>query len=187
MNGGQLQEWLDRVSVTSWQRWALIALATMSAFAASTISSVVEGHQTTGVIVLIVFCAVASALRADTHVAVVTEVLVVWQWLVSADDVTTAWSIAVASCLLLFHGTVAVMAVTPITAVVDTPLVLDWGRRMALIVGATVAVWALVLLLDRGEVPGRPALTAIAFVVLTALVLVAARRATATNGQPDTR
>lgn len=187
MNGGQLQEWLDRLSITSWQRWTLIALTVASAATASSICAVVEGRQATGVLVLIVIAALASAVRSDSHTALIAEVLIVWQWLVSADDVTTAWSIALAACLALFHCSVAIMAVTPISAVVGAPLLLMWARRASFMVGAAVVVWFLVVLLDQGAAVGRPALTAAGLAVLAALALLAARRSLSGTDQVEPR
>ena len=39
--------------------------------------------------------------------------IVVLRWVIVVDDVTTAWSMVVATCLLLFHALIAVVALVP--------------------------------------------------------------------------
>lgn len=173
MNSDQLQELLDRIAITSWQRWILVALAIVSATAASTVSAVVEGHQTGGVVVLIVALALAASLRADSHIASVTMAIVVWQWIAGADDLTTPWSIALAGCLLAFHVSISIMAVTPITAVVGADVLLAWARRVTAVMAATPAMWVLVVVLEQDERPGRVLLTAAGLITLGGLVLAA--------------
>lgn len=178
MNDGQLQRWLDQIALTSWQRWVLIALAIASAAAASTTSALAAGHQTTGVFVLIIASALLATLRADEHTALITEVLVVWQWIASVDDVTTAWSVLAATCLFTFHSTIALMAVTPIGAVIGRDVVQLWLIRAAVVSAATVAMWLIVVIIDQGSLPGQPLLTSAGLAALAGLVLLARHRLT---------
>lgn len=176
MNDGMLQELLDRIAITSWQRWMLLSLAIVSALGASTISAVVEGQQTIGMLVLVIAVAFATVLRPDSHFGLATEVLILWQWLISADDVTTPWSIGIAWCLFTFHCCVAMMAVTPITAVVARPILAVWARRGVVVAVVTIAMWLLVSALDQRDAVGRGVLTAAALLALAALTFVASRR-----------
>lgn len=173
MNNGQLQVLLDRLAITSWQRWALIACAVVSATAASAVCAVVAGQQTGGAVAVIVVLAFAAAFRADSHIALIAAAVIVWQWIASAVNLATPWAIAVAGCLLVFHASIAIMAVTPITAVVGADVLRAWAIRVAVVTAATVAMWALVVGLDQASRPGRAIVTGAAFVTLGALVLFA--------------
>jgi hypothetical protein len=76
--------------------------------------------------------------------------------------------------LLVFHTLVALMAVTPICAVVDRVVVARWLWRCGAVATATVAMWLVVVLVDGRNADGNAALTAAAFG--TAAVLVVALR-----------
>lgn len=186
MNDSVLQSWLDRIALTSAQRWGLIALAVLSTAVASVVAAGVGGHQRVDVTLVIAAVALAATLRADGHTALVAVALVVWQWAVSADDVATPWSIAVAVCLLVFHSTIALMAVTPITATVDRGVCRAWITRGAWVMAATIAVWAVVVVFDQSSGANGVVLTVAAFAVLTGLVLAArwqlAKRTPAESG-----
>lgn len=172
MNVGQLQSFIDRLSLVSWQRWALSAMAMVAAAGASTVTAMAAGRQTDVILVLVVGIAVAAVVRPDSHTAAVVEVIVVWQWLASTDGPMTAWVVALALCLFVFHTVIALMAVTPIGAVVDRSVLLRWLRRSGWVVLATVAMYALVVVMNERRAAGRVELTALGFVTLTVLILV---------------
>ncbi|WP_040495607.1 hypothetical protein [Ilumatobacter nonamiensis] len=176
MNDGRLQRWLDQIALTSWQRWALIAVAIASAAGASTTSALAAGHQTAGFLVLIISTACLATVRADEHTALITEVLIVWQWIATVDDVSTAWSLLAAMFLFVFHSTIAMMAVTPIGAVVGRDVARLWLVRAAVVMVATVAMWIIVVVLDQGSLPGNPLLTAAGLAVLAGLIVLARHR-----------
>ena len=173
MNVDGLQDLLDRVRVTSWQRWLFIAVAVVSVVGASTLTAAVAGHLTGIVLALVVGLAAVACARADTHTGLVAGAIVVWQWLATVDDVSSPWTVAVAACLLVFHTLLALMAVTPITAVVSPPILRTWGRRLLIVLTATLAVWMCVLVLDQRQSPGNVLLTFAGFVTLTVLVFLA--------------
>ena len=99
--------------------------------------------------------AATACARADTHTALVAEAVVLWQWLATVDDVTSAWTVVVAMCLSVFHALVALMAVTPITAVVAPAILRSWVQRVLIVAAATLAVWVCVLVLDERRAPGK--------------------------------
>jgi hypothetical protein len=185
MNIEGLQDLLDRVRITSWQRWMFIVIAIASLVGASMITSHVAG-QVTGVLLALVLglSALASA-RADTHTGFVAGAVVVWQWLATVDDVSSPWAVAIAVCLLVFHTLLALMAVTPITAVVAPPVAQRWVRRTLVVAAATLAVWTCVLVFDQRQTPGSVLLTVSGFVTLTVLVFLA-RATSEPSDQLDT-
>lgn len=185
MNIEGLQDLLDRVRVTSWQRWLFIVAAIASALGASRFTAVAAGHSPGVVLALVFGLAAVACARADTHVGLVGGGIVVWQWLATVDDTATPWAVAVAACLLMFHTLLALMAVTPITAVVSPSIARSWGRRVLVALLAPLAVWVCVLLLDERQIPGNVLLTFAGFVTLTVLVFVA-RNSSEPSDQLDT-
>ena len=107
--------------------------------------------------------ALAAASIPDSHTALAVEGLVVWQWLASTDDPTSAWVIPLALCLFVFHTVIALMAVTPISAVVDRSILVRWGAERVVVV-ATIGVWVLAFVMDERRAPGNAALTFVGFV-----------------------
>lgn len=169
----QLQEGIDRLWLVSWQRWALIAAAVLAAVAASTICAVEAGHQTGVVVVLVAMLALAAASIPDSHTALAVEGLVVWQWLASTDDPTLAWVVPLALCLFAFHTVIALMAVTPISAVVDRSILVRWSARSGYVVVATIGMWVLAFVMDERRAPGNAYVTFVGFVALILLVVAA--------------
>ncbi len=173
MNVGRLQLWIDRLWLVSPQRWLFIALALACVAGASTVTALASGTQTGVVVALMLALAVVAVARPDSHAALGVEVAMVWQWLATTDSATTPWVIPFAVLLLVFHTVIALMAVTPINARVPASLVGRWAWRGCFVVAATVGVWAIVVVIDQRRAPGSVALTALGFVTLAALILVA--------------
>jgi hypothetical protein len=169
----QLQQGIDRLGLVSWQRWALIATAVLTAVAASTICAVEAGHQTGVVVVLVALLALAAASIPDSHTALAVQGLVVWQWLASTDDLTSAWVIALALCLFAFHTLIALMAVTPISAVVDRSILVRWSARSGYVAVATIGMWVLAVVLEERRAPGDASVTFVGLVALILLVVAA--------------
>lgn len=179
MTVSQLQLWIDRLWLVSGQRWLFIAVSLCCVAGASSITTLVTGSQPSLAIALMIGLAVVAVITPDSHVALVVEVAVVWQWLAATDDATTPWVIPFAVLLFVFHAVIALMAVTPIAARVDGALLLRWLRRSGLVVAATVGVWVIVLVMDQRQAPGNAALTVVGFVTLTVLILVMRGRSAA--------
>ncbi len=173
MTVGQLQQWIDRLWLVSGQRWLFIALSLGCVAGASTVTALASGTQTGVVVALMVALAIVAVVRPDSHAALGVEVAMVWQWLATTDDATSPWTIPFAVLLLVFHTLIALMAVTPINVRVPVSLLGRWARRCCFVASATVGVWAIVVVMDQRRAPGSVALTALAFVTLAALILVA--------------
>ena len=180
----QLQQGIDRLGLVSWQRWTLIATAVLAAVAASTICAVEAGHQTGVVVVLVAMLALAAACIPDSHTALAVEGLVVWQWLASTDDPTLAWVIPLALCLFLFHTVIALMAVTPISAVVDRSILVRWSARSGYVVAATIGMWVLAFVMDERPAPGNAFVTFVGLVALILLVVAARVYGTPSSQDP---
>jgi hypothetical protein len=173
MTVGRLQLWIDRLWIVSAQRWLFIAVALACVAGASTVTALASGTQTGAVVALMLALAVVAVVRPDSHAALAVAVTTVWQWLATTDDATSPWTIPFAALLLVFHTLIALMAETPINARVPVSLLGRWAWRVCSVVAATVGVWAIVVVLDQRHAPGSVALTAMGFVTLAALILVA--------------
>jgi hypothetical protein len=176
MNSSRLERTVHKLQRVSWQRWGFIAISVIAAAAASSSTAFAAGHQIFVVFALVVGFAIASAISPDTHAATAVEVIVVWQWFASTDDPTNAWAIPTALCLFVFHTAIALMALTPMTANVGRSILVRWSRRGGYAVVATIAVWALVIVLHERRAAGSAALTLAGFVALTGLIVVARAR-----------
>ena len=97
----------------------------------------------------------------------------VWHWFAATDDRLTPWAVPMGLCLFVFHVGIALMSVAPMRAIIDRTVIRRWSVRSGYVVVATVAVWLLVVVLDGRQAAGSVALTAVAFVTLTGLVLAA--------------
>lgn len=178
MNEGILQYWLDQLALTSLQRWALMAVAVLSMLSASAAAMVVGGQMQLAVAAPIAMFSISAALRTDSHTALAAELLLLWQWFISVEDATTPWAIAVAACVLVFHTTIALMSVTPISAKVDGDVWRAWVARGLLLMVATIGVWVLVVLFDESDTGNDVPLTMAALAVLSALALAGRWRLT---------
>lgn len=173
MNWNALPRPVVLVPRVAWQRWALIAAAVAAVLGASTSTALAAGHQNGVVLALIVALAVVAVIYPYTNAGLVTEAVVVLQWLAAVDHTTTPWTMCVASCLFVFHVVVALTALTPVTAALDGAILRRWARRSGVIVLATIGVWGIVVAMAARRAPGSAALTVIAFVTLTGLLLLA--------------
>jgi hypothetical protein len=178
-----LQRLIDRLWLVSRQRWILIALSVVAAALATTFTGLAAGNQTGVIVVIVIGLAIGTAANPDSHTALAVEILVVWHWLASTDDPTTAWVIPMTWCLLVFHTAIALMAVTPFTADVDRAILVRWARRTAIVALGVGVMWALVVAMDERDAAGSTALTMLGFVTLTALVVATRSRAGLTRRQ----
>jgi hypothetical protein len=171
MRWSQLQRPVLLVPSVSWQRWALIAVAVITALAASTFTALAARHPAVVALVLVGMLGVASVTWPDSHAATAVEAIVVVQWLTTTDATTTAWTIPVALCLFVFHVVIALMALTPISATVARSTLLRWSRRCGWVVVATLGMWALVSVMAEQRARGSAVLTAVGFIALAGLIL----------------
>jgi len=171
MNWKQLQRPILPMPSVSGQRWALIAVAVITAIAASTCTALAASHPAGVALALVGMLAVASVSWPDSHAATAVEAFVVVQWLTTTDDTTTAWTIPVALCLFVFHVVIALMALTPISTTVARSILLRWSRRCGWVGVATVGMWALVSVMAEQRARGSAVLTAVGFIALAGLIL----------------
>jgi hypothetical protein len=186
MNLAEPTHWFDRARTVTAQRWALIAVAVAAAVAASSLTGVEAGHANRVVLTLVFATALAATARPDLHTALMVETIVVWYWFAETEDRLTPWAMPVGLCLFVFHTGVALMSVAPASAIIDRTVIWRWMIRSGYVVIATVAVWLVVVVLAERRAPGSAALTGVAFVTLTGLVLVARVRS-APSGADDDR
>lgn len=171
MNTTELQALIDRLALVSAQRWVLGASAVVAAVAASSAASIAASGALGVVLVVVVGLAMAAAARPDSHTALLVEAVVVWQWIAGTDDVTDPLVVVVASSLFAFHAVVALMAVTPSSAVVGRVLVWRWMRRSGYVLVATGAMWLVVVAMVDRQAPGNVFLTFLAFTSLAGFAL----------------
>jgi hypothetical protein len=183
VNTGQLQQWLDQLALVSAQRWVFAALAVASVAGSFSSAAVVGGDRVGFVLVLVVALAAAAVVRPDSHTALLVEALVVWQWLAGTDDVTNPVVVVVAAGLFVFHTVIALMAVTPSSAVVDRVLVSRWLYRCGYVLIATGTMWVVVVVMVDRRAPGNAWLSSLALLTLTASA-VAIRALSASAGDP---
>jgi hypothetical protein len=156
------------------QRWILGLSSVIAALVATLVAGSSGGGQSLLVSSVVVAFAVGSAIRPSTHTAIGVVAVVTWQWLSTNDDALSPLAVVVASALFAFHALIALMAVLPTTAAIDRAAARRWAQRSALVVGATLAMWGAVLLMDQRQAPGSVPLTFVGF--LTVAVLVTALR-----------
>jgi len=173
MNLAEVEHWFDPLRTIPAQRWGLIAVTVAAAVVAVTLTGVVAGHSNTVLLIVVFLTALAASARPDLHTALLVETIVVWHWFVVTDDPVTPLAVPMALCVFVFHVGIALMAVAPTRAIIDRTIIRRWSVRSGYVVVATVAAWLLVVVLDGRRAPGSVALTFVAFVTLTGLVLAA--------------
>ena len=156
------------------QRWLLGLSSVGAALVATLVAGSSGGGQSLLVSSVVLAFAIGSAIRPATHTAIGVLVVVTWQWLSTNDDALSPLVVVVASALFAFHALTSLMAVLPTTAAIDRAAAGRWATRSALVVGATLAMWGAVLLMDQRDAPGSVLLTFVGF--LTVAVLVTATR-----------
>ena len=166
---------VPRLSV---QRGVLATIAIVAAIAASAATGLAAGQQSGVVLVLVVVLALAGVAFPDTFAATAVEIVVVLHWWASTDGATTAWSVATALCLFVFHAVIALMALTSFTATIARSILVRWVRRSVWVVLATIGMWLLVRGMAERQARGSAALTVAGFVTLAGLVLATRNRRT---------
>ena len=116
--------------------------------------------------VVVVGLAVASAVRPDTHTALLVPVIVGWLWLVSVDDLDAPWLPVAALCLVAFHAVTALLASLPTGGAFPGSILRREARRLGLVAAATVAMWGVVVVLDQRDAPGNGLLTGLGLVIV---------------------
>lgn len=172
MNSSTLQQWIDELQETSAQQWAFVVTAVVSATGAVLAATAAnEGWWPIG-LVLVFGLALASAVRSDNNTALLAIGVIIWHWLATVDDVSTPWLPVAGGCLLLYHSVISLSASVPPGGNVASDLLAQWAARIGLGIVATVAVWLVVTVFDRGDTAGNGLVTGIALAVATAGALM---------------
>lgn len=171
MNTARLQAALDQVLVTTRQRWMLMIVAVASIGSSSLAIVAATPFNDTWVVFCVVVLALVVAMEPSEQLGLVLMGIVVFHWLALKPAVTSPWAIALALGLFVFHTVVALMAVTPHSAVIHRLVLLRWFRRSGWAVVSTVGVWAMVYGFEQRNAQGNVALSALAFAVLGAAVV----------------
>jgi hypothetical protein len=176
MNPMSLQQWVDDFLATSRQQWLLRLVVVISPVAAVLAAAAATGRWWPFGLLMVAILATASAIRPDTHTALGVVLLTVWYWSARVDAVDTPWLPVAGICLLVFHSVVALSATIPTGGEVPRATLGNWLRRTALGGCATLGMWVLVVVFDRGDAAGNGGLTALALMVIVgAAVLVWSR------------
>lgn len=178
MNLNWAQRVVDELLATTLQQWIFRSIVVLSAVAALVAAAQANGTWWPFGMFLTVSFASASAVRPDTHVALVTIVGIVAHFVVTVDDPATWWLPIAGVALLIFHSVVALTATIPIGGVVPRPVLTRWARRVAAGGGATCGLWLVVVLFDRREADGNAVLTGLALALAATGAAVAWARTT---------
>ncbi len=177
MTLSRLDDALSAARDISPQRWVLGGLAVVAVVVALA-ATVIGTDQPFGWFVLFIIClAAVSAVQPGWNTGATVIALVVIEWMATVDDVTDGRAVIVASGLFVFHTVLALLAVTPHRAAVDTQVLRAWLLRSAFVVAATGAVWVLVRVLDRRDAVGDARLTMAALVVVGTAAIALRRSA----------
>ncbi len=168
MSDTRLQRWIDELHDISRQQWLLRLIAVIAPIGAMASVALEVGRWWPFGLVVVAALSVASAFRPDSHTATAVIGIIAWHWLATVEQVDTVWLPIAACCLLAYHSVIALTATFPVGGVVPTTTLVQWLRRTAIGCGATVAMWALVVIVDRREAAGNGFLTAIALAIVAA-------------------
>lgn len=177
MNRASLQNWLDELLETSRQQWLVRIVAVATPVGAVLAASAANGRGWWSFALFsVIVLAMASAIRPDTHTALVVIAVVGWHWLATVDGVDTPWLPVAGVCLLVFHAVIALSANVPVGGDIAPATLGLWLRRITVVGAATIGMWGLVVLFDRRAAPGNGLLTGVALaVVACGAVMVRAR------------
>lgn len=170
MNPASLQHALDRVVAASRQQWLLRAGAASAAVAAMGIAVVIAGWSATAFVVVLGL-AVLTSLWPDSHAPLVVDVVVILSLAVAIDDPASPWLPCAAVCLLAHHAAVGLAASIPIGGELPASVIVRRARHAALVAGATVALWLVVVVLEQRELPGNVVVSVVGLAAATGLAL----------------
>lgn len=163
-----LQLRLDQMLATCRQRWWLGGGAVVAVLVAALTITVGASSLQGGILAVCVTTAlaIAAVAGAGSHYGSVTIAAVGVTWLAIIDDPATPRSMAVATCLYVFHALLALMAATRHTSPIDVRILARWAARSVGVLGATVAVWVVVVVFDGRTWSGSATLTSFALVII---------------------
>lgn len=132
---------------------------------------------------VIIAVSLVCVVYPDSHLGLFVVVLLGVEWLVTVDDPTTPWSIAVAASMALFHTSMAAAGVIPSSAAWSTSMRRRWGRRCVTLMLPAPVMWLLVVAVDNRNSAGSQVLLAASLVTLVTAA-VWARAGTLVGGRP---
>ncbi len=105
-----------------------------------------------------------------TLLPLIAIVYLVVNWIAIAPAAWSPWSVVAALSLLIFHTGAAMCAAVPAQAPLPAPVWASTGRRLGVVGGITVGVWAMSAIIERvdvgsGIVPAMVALGVLSLVL----------------------
>lgn len=166
MNPTSLQRWVDDLLATSVQQWLLRVATILTPLAALLAAGVAGGRWLPFWTIVVAGLATASAIRPDAHTPLLVTVIVGPLWPLTVDDLDTPWLAVAAVCLFAFHALTALLASLPTGGSFPATVLVRAGGRAGLVAAATVAMWGLVVALDRRDAAGNGLLTGLGLLVV---------------------
>lgn len=114
------------------------------------------------IVVLSAWCAVLPDSAAGLFV-IATLAL---EWIIRVDDHTSAWSIAIAVSIGVFHMALACASAAPGGAPMARSVYAPWIRNTAVAIVPSVAVWVAIVTLDRLDPGSASLLVAVALIAV---------------------
>lgn len=161
----------------------LRALIVSSPLAAVGVTWLAAGRAVLPVALLVGLLAALCAVHPDSHFGVLVVAAVAIEWLAIVDHHATAWSIAAAAALTVFHAALAAATVAPETAPWTLAMRRRWTRRGAALIVASAAMWVIVVVTTTHAWSDGTWLFAPALLILAAGATWASRRATWAGGR----
>jgi hypothetical protein len=118
------------------------------------------------VAIVVVLLAGACALMPDSHLGLLTLLLLAWYWAAVVDHPTSVATLVAALAVLVFHAALAAATVAPPAARWSRSMLHRWARRTGVVAGATAAAWCVARLLAGTRIDGSAALLSTALLAL---------------------
>lgn len=162
MSDVTLPDWLWLLGRARGLSIVVRLLVPLSALAAIGCTRAAAGEVVLALSACIVAFALVSTADADSPGGALVVALVVVQWVVLVDDVTTPWSLGAATSLGVFHVATAASSVAPAGARWSKPMARRWSRRTAVVVLASAGTWLLVAAVAGADLAGNGVVVAAA-------------------------
>lgn len=150
------QQWVFRAVIPA----ATATMVVLEEFAGASVH-VVFPLLVTGLSLLV-------AALPDSSAGLLLVLLLGVHWAIAVPEQLTVWVLAAAVDLLVLHTAAALASYGPARLALDRDLLRLWGRRWALLLGATVLTWLLAVVASRIRLPGGGWLLGAALLVLIA-------------------
>ncbi len=118
---------------------------------------------------IIVVLGAIAAVAPDTHLGLVVIVALAAEWMLRVPDSLSAWLIAIAALIGVFHLALTFAATAPAGAALGRDLCLRWVQRGLVLAAAPALVWASAVVLRRVELGAQSVLVTGALVAVSAV------------------